>query len=109
MVYKELENGRVKGISLPVGDRQQILAQYADDTSFTLLGEEEPVRNLIYTLETFCLASGLVLNWQKSSGHWKSSNDICRPVWTYLLGITWAEEDSVSKLLGAPFGLSLTS
>jgi hypothetical protein len=62
MVNIELQEGRVKGISLPVEERQQIIAQYADDTSFTLLGEEEPVRNLIYTLETFCQASGLVLN-----------------------------------------------
>jgi hypothetical protein len=48
---------------------QQIIVQYADDTSFTLKGEEESVRNLIYVLETFCAASSLVLNWGKSSSH----------------------------------------
>jgi hypothetical protein len=109
MVVEESLVGRVKGIRLPVEDRQQIVAQYADDTSFTLLGEEEPVRYLIYTLETFCLGSGLVLNWQKSSGHWKSKTRPIRPMWIEYLGVTWANEDDVSKLLGAPFRLSLTS
>jgi exonuclease III len=109
MVMAEMVAGRVKGIELPFGNRQQIIAQYADDTSFTLRGEKEPVRNLIYILETFCAASGLVLNWGKSSGHWKSHRTMFRPQWTEHLGVTWAEEEDVGKLLGAPFGLSLTS
>lgn len=99
----------MKGISLPVENRQQVLAQYVDNTLFTLLGEEESVRNLIYFLETFCGASGLVLNWQKSYGYYKSSQEPLRPQWTELLGVTWAKKIDVSKLFGAPFGLSLTS
>ena len=68
MVKRGMEQGQVKGVKLP-GDREQVTAQYADDTSFTLAGEEVPVRNLIRILNTFCLASGLVLNWQKSSAY----------------------------------------
>jgi hypothetical protein len=68
MVATKVEQGRVKGIELPFRNRQQIIAQYANDTSFTLTGEEEPVRNLIYLLETFCAASGLVLNWSNQVG-----------------------------------------
>jgi hypothetical protein len=109
MVSAELETGRIKGIELPFRNRQQIIAQYADDTLFTLKSEEEPMRNLIYLLETFCAASGLVLNWSKSSGHWKHHQTLFRPQWTENLGITWAEEEDVGKLLGTPFGLSLTS
>jgi hypothetical protein len=62
-VVVESAIGRVKGIKLLVDENHQIVAQYADDTSFTLLGKEELVRNLIYTLETFCLGSSLVYNW----------------------------------------------
>jgi hypothetical protein len=69
MVMAKVGTCRVKGIILLVEGRQQFIAYYADDTSFKLQGEEESVRNLTYILETFCLASGLVLNWQKSSGH----------------------------------------
>lgn len=85
------------------------MAQYADDTSFTLLGEETEVRNLIHTLKTFCLASDLVLNSTKSNGYWKSPNSPIRPDWTNDLGVTWASNEEVSKLLGAPFGLSLST
>ena len=99
----------MQGISLPFEGRQQIIAQYADNSSFTLFGDEEKVRCLVYLLETFCVASGLVLNWSKSSGYWKHSGNTGRPPWTDMLGITWANEEGVSKLLGAPFGLSLTS
>jgi hypothetical protein len=107
MVAAEVETGRLKGIELPFRNRQQIIAQYAVDTSFTLKGEEEPVRNLIYMLEMFCAASGLLLNWNKSCGHWKSPLMLFRPQWTDNLGVSWANDEEVSKLLGAPFGLSL--
>ena len=109
MVSQEMREGRVQGICLPFEGRQQIIAQYADDTSFTLLGDEEKVRYLVYLLETFCLATGLVLNWSKSCGYWKQKGNVDWPLWTDRLGITWADEEGVSKLLGAPFGLSLTT
>jgi hypothetical protein len=60
---------RIKGITLPVEGRQQVLAQYADDTSLTLLGEERPTREAIYTIQTFCMGCGLVLNWDKSCAY----------------------------------------
>jgi hypothetical protein len=62
MVMNDLGTCRLRRIQLPVEGQKQIMAQYADDTSFTLYGEERPIRNLIYTLETFCLAIGLVIN-----------------------------------------------
>ena len=109
MVSQEMRAGRVQGISLPFKGRQQIIAQYANDTSFTLFGDEEKVRCLIYLLERFCMATGLVLNWTKSSRYWKQKGGIARPPWTDMLRITWADEEGVSKLLGAPFGLSLAT
>lgn len=102
MVTKEMELGSVQDISLPVLGRHQIMAQYADDTSFTLLGDEEKVKNLIHILKTFCAASRLVLNWAKSCGYWKSNRLPDRPIWTNdQVGVTWASNTSVSKLLGA--------
>lgn len=38
------------------------MAQFDDDTSFTLKGEELPVKDLIHILDSLCLASSLVLN-----------------------------------------------
>ena len=108
MVTHEMACGRVTGIKLLFQDQQQLIAQYTDDTSFIVLGEEEKARNLIYLLETFCLATGQVLNWSKSSGYWKSRSLPDRLEWRDHLGIAWADNDNVSKLLGAPFGLSLS-
>jgi hypothetical protein len=106
MVKQGMTLGDVKGVKLP-GGREQVTVQYADDTSFTLAGEEEPVRKLIQILNSFCLASGLVLNWQKSSAYWKGAANTPRPAWTYLLGVVWARGDEVSKLLGTPFGMTI--
>jgi hypothetical protein len=66
------------------------MAEYANDTSFMLYGEERLIKNLIYTLELFCLASGLVLNWLKSCGYWKGKDGWGRPAWTDSLGVSWA-------------------
>jgi hypothetical protein len=110
MVKLGVAEGRLKGITLPMEGRQQVLAQYADDTSLTLLGEEGPTREAIATLQTFCEGCGLILNWDKSCAYWKTRNGDPRPPWTEYLGVTWVDDrDDIRKLLGTPFGLSLTS
>jgi hypothetical protein len=69
MIKEGIDEGRIKGITLPVEGRQQVLAQYADDTSLTLLREEQPTWEAVYTLQTFCSGSGLILNWNKLGGY----------------------------------------
>jgi hypothetical protein len=109
MVVSDVSVGRIRGIQLPLEGSQQVIAQYVDDTSFMLFGEERPVRNLIYTLDSFCLASGLVLNWLKSCGYWKDKEGWGQLTWTDQLGVSWADGNGMSKLLGAPFGISLST
>ena len=106
MVLKGTIEGRIKGIVLLGSRSQQVVAQFNNDTSFTLLGEELPVRNLLDTLGTFCSASRLVLNWAKSCGYWLDGTR--RPTWTSQLGITWVDDNcNVSKLLGTSFRLNM--
>lgn len=69
----------MRGILLPSHGREQVTAQYADDTSFTLSGKEVSATTLVHTLDTFCSASGLVLNWNKSCGYWKRGRAEVRP------------------------------
>lgn len=69
IVKNRVEIGLVKGICLPGGNIQQVLAQFADDTSFTLLGEKRLAIALVAILDSFCLASDLVLNRGKSCGY----------------------------------------
>jgi hypothetical protein len=69
MIKVKIENGMVKGIMLPGKVKQQVTTQYADNTSFTLLEEEGTIRRAIYTLDTLCISSGLILNWIISCGY----------------------------------------
>jgi hypothetical protein len=96
MVRKEVDDRLVKGIELPVENRQQVMLQYAYDTSFTLQGEEASVRRLVLILESFCLASGLKLNWAKSSAFWKGGTGAIRPTWTNSINVSWAENTELT-------------
>ena len=69
MVAKGIEGERIKGITMPSGRNQQVIAQFVDDTSFTLLDKEVPMRNLFQTLNDFCVAFDLILNLMKSCSY----------------------------------------
>lgn len=77
--------------------------------SLTLLDEETSTSHMIALLDCFCLAIGLVLNWDKSRGYRKSLGGAERTAWTQSLNIVWIEGDDIRKLLGTPFGLSLSA
>lgn len=108
MVKTEVVGEVIKGIKLPVEDKQQVMAQYANDTSMTLLDEEGSVKAMISTIDRFCTGSGLLFNWDKSLGYWHSEDPQGQPQWTNQLRISWAAEGNMGKLLGLIFGLSLT-
>ena len=52
------------------------------------------------------MASGLILNWEKSCGYWISNTN--RPNWTASLDVTWVDDGTVSKLLDTSIGLNMT-
>ena len=60
----------LKGINFPQGVSQQIISQYADDTSFTVKAEEANVDYLVEILHKFDITFGLEINWQKSMAYW---------------------------------------
>jgi hypothetical protein len=99
--------GAHTGISLPDDVGQQVILQYADDTNFTLLGIQENLENAIMLLELFYLASGLLINWTKSVAYWLSQEP--PPIWLQVTRCQWAIEHRLSKLLGTPFGIELST
>lgn len=111
MVKVETSLGAREGGFPRGGERQQIITQYADNTSYSLHGEEDPVCSLIQTLVTFRLsATGLVITRTSPQINGRSMIDnLGRPPWTNNLGIASAAEDEDSKFLGAPFGMSFDS
>lgn len=48
MIAGKTKLNSMRRIQLPVAHTQQTMAQYTDDTSLTLLGEEGSVQNAIY-------------------------------------------------------------
>lgn len=56
-----LEDRALSGIKIPDSDEQQLIIQYADDTSLTLQESEENLRMATSFLERFKHASGLSL------------------------------------------------
>jgi hypothetical protein len=62
--------GRICGINLLGATEQQTIAQYADDTSLSIRGEEASVKATMDTLQNFSGASGLVINEYKSLAYY---------------------------------------
>jgi hypothetical protein len=108
-IKKEVQMGHIERIHLPGAQEQQTVMQFADDTSMTIASEERTVTNTISTLHSFSLASGLLLNWDKSIAYWWDPRGGPRPGWSLNLEVQWAELGDISKLLGTPFGLSLSA
>jgi hypothetical protein len=52
-IYDEQGLGRIEGIHLPMSNRRQIFAQYADDNSFTLEASQEGMIRLAQLLDLF--------------------------------------------------------
>jgi len=57
----------------------------------------------------FCNALGLILNRSKSRAYWSSYTMVAQPPWTNLFQMIWVTEGKVSKLLGTPFGMGISS
>jgi hypothetical protein len=55
---------------LPQCLTQQIISQYAHDTSFTMRVEEASMDNLVVIIKSFRFAYGVEINWHKSMVYW---------------------------------------
>ena len=67
---KAIGEGRIRGVVLPGGKKQQCISQYADDSSFMVKGDKRDVDELVRLLKMFSEASGMEINWEKSSAYW---------------------------------------
>lgn len=68
IIMIEANLGIVRKIQ-PIANLQQIMAQYANDTSLKLLGEETNIQYVMYIIEIFFLRLDFLLNSNKSSEH----------------------------------------
>jgi hypothetical protein len=61
---------------------QQVIAQFADDTSLSIRAEQQSVVSTISTLSLFSQAFGLIINEEKSAAYWWHPKERNRPLWT---------------------------
>jgi hypothetical protein len=104
---RTMETGAITEIRLLDDVGQQVILQYADDTNFTLLDTQQNLENTIILLDLFHLASRLLINWTKITSYWLSHEP--PPPWLGLTRCQWAVERQLSKLLGTPFGIDLST
>ena len=105
-VKKTVAEGRLRGLVLPGGTKQHCISQYADDSSFMVRGEKRYIDEMVRILQVFSAASGMEINWEKSSAYW-FDRFTHKPEWLNEYQWQWATEGELSKLLGTPFGLNL--
>jgi hypothetical protein len=101
-----IQAGELYGILLPDRQTQQTLLQYADDTTYSLAGVERNIHTITSLLTCFGQATGLVYNPCKSVTYWFGEG--IPPAWLQVFGCQVAVENQLSKLLGTPFGQSLS-
>ena len=70
LIKKAEAEGRLRGISLPGGRKQQSISQYTDDASFIVRGEKKFVDELMRLLVFFSEASEMEINWKKTCAYW---------------------------------------
>ena len=69
-IKKAITKGKLKGITLPGGKKQQSISQYADNSSFMVRGEKKYVDKLVRLLKVFSATLAMEINWKKSSAYW---------------------------------------
>lgn len=84
-----------------------MLAQFADDTTYSIRGTERYLQTVSTLLEEFGLATCLQINRSKCAIYWFGPGD--PPQWLALFGCAIAASGSLSRLLGTPFGITLAT
>jgi hypothetical protein len=77
-IKREAQRGCISGIDLPGAEEQQIIAQFANDTSLSIRGEEASVLATRDILQRYYDASGLI-NKGKSSAYYSQPQGNPRP------------------------------
>lgn len=65
-----LREGTLRGITLPDGESQQILTQFADDATFSIHSSAQYLATASELMDKFGLASGLYINRSKCALYW---------------------------------------
>ena len=97
----------LKGITMPIDGTNVVDVEFADDTSLYLDGQNNHMQKMYTTVQTFCMASGASINWNKSVGFLVSSNPTT-PQWSPHPDFRWVPESTSVRYLGCQVGLNIS-
>ncbi|KAL3691611.1 hypothetical protein R1sor_005262 [Riccia sorocarpa] len=95
--------GEVQGIYLQKANVHYCLGFFADDSHLIIRAEREGAFRLKNLLDSFVLATGLRIQWAKSTARWIGPQATQRPAWTENLEWSWKRASEETKLLGFTF------
>ena len=62
------------GLFLPIRQDHELLdTEFVDDTASTVRGDQHALSLASLSIDKFCLASGGLVNWNKSKGFWTNA------------------------------------
>jgi len=96
-------NPRIKGIK--IGGKDYIVSQYADDTSLTLDGTTESLKNTMLVLKFYGRISGLNINTDKTKVIWIGSRKNSQLIICPEYNLSW--ENDIFTVLGVKFSTNL--
>jgi hypothetical protein len=82
IALEELKQGKVHKVKLLRSNKQQVIDQYADDTSFIIRVAHKDVARLMHFLQLLSKVSSLFINGSKSVTYWVGGKRNERPSWT---------------------------
>jgi hypothetical protein len=95
----------VEGLTLPGGGKVTDQT-FADDTALYLRGTRGNMERTQKVLNTFCMASGAKINWNKSCAIWASKRDT-EWEWGREVGLQWIPKGKGVRYLGIQVGFHL--
>lgn len=104
LLEKEVKDGSLLGIH--VSHNAQLLnQQFADDTNLTPRDEVGDVKSALKCLDTFCVASGSLLNHAKT-GFFSDNEEVIKMLED--MGCKRIERGTIFRLLGIPMGFNVS-
>jgi hypothetical protein len=79
IALEELKQDKINKVKLPRSNKQQMIDQYADDTSFIIKTSHTDVTWLMHFLQLFNKASSLFINGSKFATFWIGGKQSERP------------------------------
>ena len=107
-LFLTVEEVGLKGIAMPLDGTNVVDVEFVDDTSLYLDGQNNNLQKMYTAVQTFCMASGASINWNKSVGFLVSSNSTT-PQWSPHPDFRWIPEGTSIRYLGCQVGLNISS